>query len=50
MGEFTKECPICQTQFTSLIEYMEHLAKDHKDIPPDRISKMNKEEKWKFSK
>ena len=50
MGEFKKECPVCQTKFVSLTEYMAHLAKDHKDIAPDRISMMNTEEKWKFSK
>ncbi|HXX05751.1 MAG TPA: hypothetical protein VEJ68_02905 [Candidatus Bathyarchaeia archaeon] len=50
MVEFTKDCPVCQKQFASLIEYMQHLAKDHKDISPDKILTMNKEEKWKFSK
>ena len=50
MGEFKKDCPVCQKQFVSLIDYMEHLGKDHKDISPDRLSKINAEEKWKFSK
>ncbi|MGI0073764.1 MAG: hypothetical protein ACREA3_08130 [Nitrosotalea sp.] len=45
MEKFEKECPVCQKRFTSLIEYMTHLGKDHKDIHPDRITKMNKEEK-----
>ena len=50
MNEFKKECPVCKKQFESLIEYMTHLANIHKDIPPDRISTINTEEKWKFSK
>jgi uncharacterized C2H2 Zn-finger protein len=50
LEKFEKECPVCQKQFTSLTEYMAHLGKDHKDIRPDKITKINKEEKWKFSK
>ncbi len=50
MGGFNKECPVCKKEFVDLVEYMEHLAKDHKDIPPDRMLKINTEEKWKFSK
>jgi hypothetical protein len=50
MGEFEKECPVCKKRFTSLIEYTTHLGKDHADIPPDRIVKMNEEEKWNFGR
>ena len=50
MTEFKKECPACQKIYSSLIEYMAHLERDHKDISADMMTKMNKEEKWKFSK
>ncbi len=50
MGEFRKNCPVCKREFTSLLEYTAHIGNDHRDIPPDKILKMNKEEKWSFSK
>ena len=50
LGEFKKECPVCQKQFSNLIEYMTHLGNDHREISPDRLVKLDKEEKWKFSK
>ncbi len=50
MREFDKECPVCKKRFSSLIEYTEHLGKDHADIPPDKILHMNKETKWNFGR
>ncbi len=49
MGSFDKDCPVCHKHFTSLLEYTNHIGKDHKDIPPEKILGMNKEEKWSFS-
>lgn len=48
MAGFEKVCPVCEKKFSSLVEYMTHLGQEHKDLPPDRIAKMNKEEKWNF--
>ncbi len=33
----------------SLVEYTNHIGVDHKDISPEQILKMNKEDKWTFS-
>ncbi|MDE1728335.1 hypothetical protein [Candidatus Nitrosotalea okcheonensis] len=49
MGGFEKNCPVCGKKFTSLIEYTNHIGVDHKDIPPEQILKINKEDKWSFS-
>ncbi len=49
MGGFTKDCPVCNKNFTSLLEYTNHIGIDHKDIPPDQILKMKKEQKWTFN-
>ena len=46
---FEKICPVCKKKFTSLVEYTYHIGTDHKDIPADKILKMNKEEKWSFT-
>ncbi|MDE1842048.1 MAG: hypothetical protein KGH95_00185 [Thaumarchaeota archaeon] len=49
MGGFSKDCPVCGKNFTSLLGYTNHIGVDHKDIPPDQILKMHKEDKWSFS-
>ena len=49
MGGFEKNCPVCNKKFTSLVEYTNHIGIDHKDISPDQILKINKEDKWTFS-
>jgi hypothetical protein len=49
MGGFEKDCPVCGKKFSSLVEYTNHIGVDHKDIPPEQILKMNKEDKWTFS-
>lgn len=48
MGGFDKNCPVCNKQFTSLLEYTHHIGTEHRDISPEKILKMNKEEKWTF--
>ena len=50
MGKFEKICPLCKKQFSSLLEYTVHIGNEHKDIPPEKILDMNKEDKWSFSK
>ncbi|HJU14578.1 MAG TPA: hypothetical protein VJ792_09010 [Candidatus Nitrosotalea sp.] len=49
MPDFEKDCPVCKKKFTSLLEYTMHLGKDHRDIPAERILKMDKEDKWSMS-
>lgn len=49
MGGFEKNCPVCGKKFTSLVEYTNHIGIDHKDISPEQILKLNKEDKWSFS-
>lgn len=49
MPSFEKECPVCSKKFTSLLEYTVHLGRDHRDIPTERIMKMDKEDKWSMS-
>ncbi len=49
MAGFEKDCPICKKKFTSLLEYTTHLGNDHRDIPIERILKMDKEDKWSMS-
>ncbi|MDE1861623.1 MAG: hypothetical protein KGI33_01795 [Thaumarchaeota archaeon] len=49
MAGFEKDCPICAKKFTSLVEYTAHLGSEHRDIPPERILKMDKEEKWSLA-
>jgi hypothetical protein len=49
MGGFEKNCPVCNKKFSSLVEYTNHIGIDHKDISPEQILKMNKEDKWTFS-
>jgi len=50
MTGFEKDCPVCKKKFTNLLEYTTHIGTEHRDIPPERILKINKEEKWSFSK
>ncbi len=49
MGGFEKNCPVCGKKFTSLVEYTNHIGIDHKDISPEQILNLNKEDKWSFS-
>lgn len=49
MAGFEKDCPICNKKFSSLLEYTVHLGKDHRDIPIERILKMDKEDKWSMA-
>lgn len=49
MAGFEKDCPICKKKFTSLLEYTTHLGKDHRDIPIERILKVDKEDKWSMT-
>ncbi len=49
MTGFEKDCPICKKKFTSLLEYTTHLGKDHRDIPIERILKVDKEDKWSMT-
>jgi hypothetical protein len=49
MAGFEKDCPICSKKFTSLLEYTTHLGKDHRDIPIERILKMDKEDRWSIT-
>jgi uncharacterized C2H2 Zn-finger protein len=49
MNSFQKVCPICNKKFTGLLEYTTHLGKDHRDIHPDRIKEIGKEQKYSFS-
>lgn len=49
MPGFEKDCPICKKKFTSLLEYTTHLGKEHRDIPPERLMKMDREDKWSMS-
>jgi uncharacterized C2H2 Zn-finger protein len=46
MGNFQKDCPICNRKFTSLLEYTTHLGRDHRDVHPDRIKEIGKEKKY----
>lgn len=48
MDCFSKTCTACNKKFTSLVEYIAHVKKDHKDIPPEKFVKMGKEHKWKL--
>ncbi len=48
MTDFSKNCPVCQKDFASLEEFMAHIKKDHKDIPPNDILSMGTEHKWKL--
>ena len=48
MSDFSKKCPVCQNEFSSLAEFMTHIKKDHKDIAPSDILSTGKEHKWKF--
>jgi len=46
MNEFTKNCQVCKKDFSDLIKFMENIKKDHKEIRPDKIFEMGKEQKW----
>jgi len=48
MKIFSKNCPACNQHFTSLVEFMSHIKKAHKDIPPGSMAEMGKEHKWKL--
>lgn len=45
---FSKTCNICKKDFSSLIEYMDHLKKDHKDVPRELLGDIGKEQRWGF--
>jgi hypothetical protein len=48
MSEFRKTCPVCKEDFSDLIKFMEHIKKNHREIPPNKIFEMGKEQKWKL--
>lgn len=48
MGNFLKNCPACSKEFTDLVEYMNHIKTEHKDVPPQELLDMGKEHKWNF--
>jgi len=45
MGDFKKNCPVCDKKFTSLLEYTTHIGKDHRDIPLGKLFEFGKESK-----
>lgn len=48
MTEFRKTCPVCKEDFSELTVFMEHIKTNHRDISPNKIFEMDKEQKWKL--
>ena len=46
MAGFSKACPVCNANFSSLSDYMQHIKEKHGDIPPEDIASIGKEHKW----
>jgi len=45
-SSYAKKCPVCKKDFLDLKQFMEHIKKEHKDIPPDMILQIGKEARW----
>ena len=45
---FSKTCPLCKTDFISLVNYMSHIKKNHDKVPPEEFVKKHDEVKWSF--
>ena len=40
---FSKNCPVCNEFFSSLVSYMEHIKDKHGDMSPESFLKNDKE-------
>ncbi len=45
---FSKTCPICKMDFTSLVSYMSHIKDKHAKVNPEDFVKNTDELKWSF--
>jgi len=43
---FSKKCPVCNENFSSLESYMEHIKNYHGKERPEKFVKKNDEIKW----
>lgn len=48
MMEFSKTCPLCKKQFSSIITYMAHIRNKHSKVSPEEFVKNTDELKWSF--
>jgi len=45
---FTKNCPLCEQEFFSLVSYMSHIKNNHNKESPDVFVKEPGELKWRL--
>lgn len=50
MSDFRKKCQVCNKDFFDLMQFMEHIKKNHREITPNKIFEIGKEQKWSFRK
>ena len=45
---FSKTCPICEQDFTSLVDYMSHIKNNHSRESPSTLVREEGELKWRL--
>ena len=45
---FTKTCPVCNKNYSSLVTYMSHIKNNHSKEPPETFVRESGELKWKL--
>ena len=45
---FSKICPICNQDYSSLVTYMSHIKNDHSKEPPESFVREPGELKWRL--
>lgn len=46
--KFSKTCPVCNEDFSSLNLYMSHIKIKHSKVSPEKFVKKTEELKWSF--
>ena len=47
---FSKKCPVCEQDFSSLTTFMSHIKEKHDKVPPEALASERTELKWSFRK